>query len=980
MKHDTVARPTSPKSAPAPSHSLQSPSILQLAASPFHLDNDSIFGHTEEEDGSIFGKGRKRTKFGRPSSEWVFIDSPPSPIKETGNWNTDEFDFEVGDDEDLGVSEQARVHVTSPTPSQRPVDEGGRVDGVNSPDVISPTKDAEPLQDQISPSREHHEELTSPEQVDAQASLAAPEAGTLEEPEAVTVDKFSEIVSTEYILKAQTSELTADATLRRTTPPIQYGSELATPSRELDEHDPQDMLYSRPSTPAISRFGPDSTEILEWSARSPPQHHEEPVNDLRPSPLPHGTSMSTQEIISDEETPFVTDAESATFSNVFESFPEQTAGHTILHVETEEKTEVSDSYEYTPRPDYGYEDEVQGEWAEDLGKESSEVDATYVSEAAVGEDVEEFVEEDMSELGESAESPSDLEVDECRSMSSAVEHNTQQPIVPAPTQPQVIVIDSDSDSDNEPQIRNSRSAHGEAISPPRGEDADMSEEQSDYDEARPGSPRADATDATFDDRMLDVLSRDDRGQGRIQQGNAGAAKHLGLDGCADYEGFSGHKLSFSAMPSGRTLECKIHRLQPHTLVHAGTSSLTEMAPEPRRLNSWSIPVRTLEARSQKARWGRTLHTGTQMMTPAGTQESVNSQAQELSPTSPTAHNLLTPQFSQKSQSVTSTSDTSDIEIPLDDDTKETSDKESTPLAQLDTVSHPTPEQMVGPLATGALIEQTDDYPKAVPSETSSRRENDTTEANKSLPEKDAEAQIQHVSPELSWPVAGLRTRLAYFCPLSLLSENINSAVDTMSIVASATPVLRGTRKPRDYFTTLHLLDPSTAGTTVCPQLFRKQKDALPVASKGDVILLRNFKVRSMDNKSLLCTMGHSSWAVFIQGNEENVQIKGLPVAYDNNERACVTELRQWYVEEGAELIEKNESLHANQGSTETTSVTPGSPQNDEKNMFRKYRRARNSTGRRLTVHHLRHGRRRYTDLPSSESIHKLRDGTLYAHL
>ncbi|KMU83162.1 hypothetical protein CIHG_00944 [Coccidioides immitis H538.4] len=170
-------------------------------------------------------------------------------------------------------------------------------------------------------------------------------------------------------------------------------------------------------------------------------------------------------------------------------------------------------------------------------------------------------------------------------------------------------------------------------------------------------------------------------------------------------------------------------------------------------------------------------------------------------------------------------------------------------------------------------------------------------------------------------------------------------------------------------------------------IFCKTKALLPTCTEGDVILLRNCKVQSIDHKMMLNSMDDSSWAVFVQGAAENVQVNGPPVEFDEEERNHVTGLRQWYMDSGGALVAKKGARSREGGSVETSSsIAPsesGSVSSRGRgNIFKKYRRKRKSTPRRITVHELRGGRR-YLDVgspPDKESIHELRDGTVYAHL
>lgn len=233
---------------------------------------------------------------------------------------------------------------------------------------------------------------------------------------------------------------------------------------------------------------------------------------------------------------------------------------------------------------------------------------------------------------------------------------------------------------------------------------------------------------------------------------------------------------------------------------------------------------------------------------------------------------------------------------------------------------------------------------------------------------------------------GLRSRLSYFFPLSTLADNFNKMTDTISVVISCSKISQSHKGPREYYTTLHLTDLSMSGITVCAQFFRRTKSSLPIAEKGDIILLRDFKVQSMDHKMMLLSMAASAWAVFRGGSDTDVQMNGSPVEFGQEEQEYVATLRQWYQEEGEQLAEKHEYLTVARGNTETSSsissATSSSPSRGKGGIFKKYTRPKKPRHRRITIHELRDGRR-YAEVGSpadKDMIHELRDGTVYANL
>lgn len=238
---------------------------------------------------------------------------------------------------------------------------------------------------------------------------------------------------------------------------------------------------------------------------------------------------------------------------------------------------------------------------------------------------------------------------------------------------------------------------------------------------------------------------------------------------------------------------------------------------------------------------------------------------------------------------------------------------------------------------------------------------------------------------------GLRSKLSYFAPLATLIDHYNALVDTISIVHESTPIAKAISGSKDYFLTIHLTDPSMAGTILQAQIFRRYKSALPSLAEGNAILLRNFKVRSYDHSIMLVSIESSSWAVF-DGLTPEAQMNGPPVEYRSEERAYASGLRRWFSEIGAGMVADNRLQASIEMDSMDREPTPSdlaisesgsldsTSRADSVQSSRGVRRSRKSH-RRVTIHELRDGTR-YTEVgsPSSkESIHELRDGTVYAN-
>ncbi|KAL4977062.1 hypothetical protein BDW66DRAFT_150380 [Aspergillus desertorum] len=240
--------------------------------------------------------------------------------------------------------------------------------------------------------------------------------------------------------------------------------------------------------------------------------------------------------------------------------------------------------------------------------------------------------------------------------------------------------------------------------------------------------------------------------------------------------------------------------------------------------------------------------------------------------------------------------------------------------------------------------------------------------------------------------SGLRSKLSYFAPLATLIDHYGALVDTISIASEVNPPTKAGSGSKDFIITLQLTDPSMAGASVYAQILRPYKSALPTPREGDALLLRNFRVKSLNHSVILVSGSTSAWAVF-SPSAEDPEIAGPPVEYGVEEKNYVTDLRQWYMEDGVAMV-ADYQLQASVG-RESRAETPTSnlAHSEAGSIDMALREARGDTSssrgsrrrkshRRITIHELRDGRR-YTEVgstPGEESIHELRDGTVYANL
>ncbi|PIA91481.1 hypothetical protein CB0940_09500 [Cercospora beticola] len=177
---------------------------------------------------------------------------------------------------------------------------------------------------------------------------------------------------------------------------------------------------------------------------------------------------------------------------------------------------------------------------------------------------------------------------------------------------------------------------------------------------------------------------------------------------------------------------------------------------------------------------------------------------------------------------------------------------------------------------------------------------------------------------------GLITSSAYYTPLSNLHEKLNpssqpgvdNTIDILAVVTDDTKAPeRAKGGPRDYFTIFKIADPSTSTSakvsSVRVEVFRPWHATLPVAQKGDVILLRSFAVKSRKRQPYLLSTDASAWLVWRFGEDAQrpgsagspkrstrrgslvgpgvrEEVKGPPVELGSEERQRARELREWW--------------------------------------------------------------------------------------
>ncbi|KAI9740472.1 MAG: hypothetical protein M1834_005052 [Cirrosporium novae-zelandiae] len=262
-------------------------------------------------------------------------------------------------------------------------------------------------------------------------------------------------------------------------------------------------------------------------------------------------------------------------------------------------------------------------------------------------------------------------------------------------------------------------------------------------------------------------------------------------------------------------------------------------------------------------------------------------------------------------------------------------------------------------------------------------------------------EVKQQSPSPGPDLTGFRTRYAYFTNLSALGEHFSSKVDVLAILVNSTELIRSKSGPKDYTITLLLTVPAHSPNVTIAQIFRPRKEALPSVKKGDAILLRDFKVQSLDHEIALISTESSAWAVFSPGSK--LRVDGPPLEFGAEERSFATGLRKWWDKAGNTMFEKYENNSDTQQAREGTASTQeselatteggedssfdmdGSGRHEDRKHHGKNHRRRKSN--RIYVHELRNGTRYPADSSprgetpkkhSRPSIHKLRDGRRYA--
>ncbi|KAI5284795.1 hypothetical protein KEM54_001068 [Ascosphaera aggregata] len=251
---------------------------------------------------------------------------------------------------------------------------------------------------------------------------------------------------------------------------------------------------------------------------------------------------------------------------------------------------------------------------------------------------------------------------------------------------------------------------------------------------------------------------------------------------------------------------------------------------------------------------------------------------------------------------------------------------------------------------------------------------------------------------------GFRSRMSYYSPLATLCQTFGAQIDAMVVVLDTKEIENTSTTTCPYQLSLEVTEPSMSGTAVPVEIVRApDREALPSVRRGDVVLLRDFTVRTMDHKLMLMSSDISAWAVFDQpdGNIEDVQVNGRPVEFGLEEFDHAKRLREWFTEKGLALAIRQAARRraleqlsdpaeeASYSSSISSSDTirrhnasgAATPRNWAK-IPKKKNRSLTEKNRRITIHKMRYGRQ-YTEVgspPAKEILHELRDGTTWSDI
>jgi hypothetical protein len=192
---------------------------------------------------------------------------------------------------------------------------------------------------------------------------------------------------------------------------------------------------------------------------------------------------------------------------------------------------------------------------------------------------------------------------------------------------------------------------------------------------------------------------------------------------------------------------------------------------------------------------------------------------------------------------------------------------------------------------------------------------------------DSETETQ-VATTTAPPSVGLSTPTSYYTPLRDLIYFLNRSSqfhtsanpDILALVTSpSTAPKRAEKGPKHWTTTFHITDVSLFPHHRTVQVFRPFQSALPIAQKGDVVLLRAFQVKSLNRTPMLLSGDESAWCVWrwgkpVWGKKRGAfgelrargEVRGPSVEMGEGEWLEVERLRAWWMSRAETEVDEEE--------------------------------------------------------------------------
>ncbi|OAL71371.1 hypothetical protein A7D00_4272 [Trichophyton violaceum] len=903
-----------------------------------------------EEDGYIPGKGRKRTRFSRPSSEWVFVDSAPSPTKDGDIWDDEKLEAEINStDQSPGEAIENRQPSPSlPSENFLPTRESIEVhetDTQNSMEIqkFQPAVNAEFPTPEVS----NHLGITQAIEHGTSLQPAAKNPGTVLDKQPLPLDTLN--IQTPLLHPTTSSD----------TPALRKSGAVAGTSG----HNSMVLVDSVDQEFPSDNAGACLQETAETHL-SPEDHHNEAFDRNTEAELPHDASKREQQVTSDHATDLLADSHSCTghldnsASTDTRSSPENVTEDAIpQHKNLELLSTYSDASSM-----------VSVDRERDTTRPSQDGLGVYKSSGSP--DNRSTPDVEHSENSPSPESYIQHSASSDSNVSSDIGNNNVSPAHPATesNKQEIFVI-----SDDESEVLDSE---GESTAEVQASKS-VSSSASSGRESSSRSPTPSIEKPTLNERVEDTTHKDVL-ESQIPSSTADtkSEQHSSFptwehDNSAvnhalhPYMGDQEMSMSFppiaADIPPTTESDFSHHDLRHYlsgATCHPGASHIpTELAisaDHPGNLHGEELMSHFLSPQPTDFRTPENTHVSWAHLDPS---LRIPHFPVRMDP------NLPAPEHSQSTEHIQPSISVLDCHASI------SNDPHCYVLPEHPRAPLPDPVQAEEAKGTQVQVQVT---------EVSDNRSDEGPETTHQIPSDDHISIEPASEPTTNLEISGLRTRLSYFCPLSRLVENFNQLVDCIAIVVDITSVSHAGKGARDYHISLKLTDKSSGGSTTTAQIFHREKDALPVPAEGDAILLRNFRVQSLNHMMILNNMETSAWAFFPQDGEVDAQVDGTPVEFGTEEQDFAANLSEWYKQEGAELVVRNTSRNSYR---ESISVSVSSRSASEagshlRNAIRKRRRES-----RITYHELRDGKR-YADVGSpsdNETIHELRNGTLYAH-